>query len=575
MAIPKFPSEKPSRLGPFKPTLILHGGAGSISRANLPPELYARYHASLLKYLTLTRQLLDSGASALDAACHAVTLFEDDPLFNCGRGSVFTEQGTIEMEASVMVCSVDPAGPPAGAIKRAAAVSLVRNTRHPILLARALLATADETAGLGGTSTMHCHLSGREVEEWGWTEKSLEKKSDGWFWTRKRWEEHRRGLHHPAHPDSSYTYDDLLAYAEPLARPPNDDLEDMDIHEIPSQGTVGAVCLDSWGNLAVATSTGGLTNKKAGRIGDTPTIGAGFWAESWTEDSVSHSAPRPSVTDGYQSFELARVMSVNMPFVNDFWAYTKDFVGACLSTFNADPEPRYLRLNDAPPAYTANTPPNTSFTAAGYQPYGTLLGDSLHTYPSTHPMRRIRRHHAVAMSGTGNGDSFLRTDAVRSAASLCRFSPPSSSPASASASETTSLAHAIAAIAGPDGELQRSAGARWGRTGEGQGGIIGIEVSYEVDDDDANEDDEYRYEYRSGNKTLLADGNSKQKNVPATSKQHKKTIKGKQTEQKKRGTPVFDFNCGGLFRAYYETRDDDDGDGEVETPKVMVFKDEY
>ncbi|KAK5198617.1 hypothetical protein LTR92_001088 [Exophiala xenobiotica] len=253
-----FSTEKSLPLGPFEPTVILHGGAGSISRASLPPELWDRYRSSLLKYLTDARKLLESGASALDAACVAATWFEDDPLFNCGRGSVFTEQGTIEMEASVMVCSLDRAGPGAGRIKRGAAVSLVRNTRHPILLAKEVLLAADEDRGTGGTSTLHCHLSGLDVEQWGWEEKALEKKTDRWFWTRKRWEEHRRGIH----PPGAYTYDDLLASVDPFASTPSED-GDIDFHEYPSQGTVGAVCLDAWGNLAVATSTGGLTNKKA------------------------------------------------------------------------------------------------------------------------------------------------------------------------------------------------------------------------------------------------------------------------------------------------------------------------
>lgn len=243
-------SEKPPRLGPFKPTLVLHGGAGALSRTNLPPELWARYHASLSRYLAATRALLDSGATALDAACHAVTMLEDDILFNCGRGSVFTERGTIEMEASVMVCSIDPEGPPAGSIKRSAAVSVIRNTRHPILLAKEVLLTADEDGGLGGTSTMHCHLSGADVEEWGWTERALEKKPDLWFWTQRRWEEHRRGLHR----QNSYTFVDLLASVDPLSEQLRQGDDGLDgIREIPSQGTVGAVCMDSWGTLAVAT----------------------------------------------------------------------------------------------------------------------------------------------------------------------------------------------------------------------------------------------------------------------------------------------------------------------------------
>ena len=100
--------------GRLKPSLIIHGGAGAITRSNLPRSLYQQYEASLLQCLTSTKALLDQGASALDAACHAVSQMEDDPLFNCGRGSVFTRKGTIEMEASVMVASVNESGPPEG-----------------------------------------------------------------------------------------------------------------------------------------------------------------------------------------------------------------------------------------------------------------------------------------------------------------------------------------------------------------------------------------------------------------------------------------------------------------------------
>ncbi|KAK4946941.1 hypothetical protein LTR10_014083 [Elasticomyces elasticus] len=464
-------SEKPSPAGPYRPTVILHGGAGGISRAGLPPALYARYHTSLLKYLTETRDLLDAGASALDAACYAVTRFEDDHLFNCGQGSVFTEQGSI---------------------KRGAAVSLIRNTRHPILLAKEVLVAADDDGGLGGTSSMHSHLSGRDVEEWGWKEKALEKKPDQWFWTRRRWEEHRRGLHLP----STYTYDDLLASIDPLSAARGHE-EESNVQDLPSQGTVGAVCLDSWGNLAVATSTGGLTNKKAGRIGDTPTIGSGFWAESWEED-LSKKNIQPTCQPHYLG-----VNQYPIPLVEHALTEAGNILGSCFNVF--EPQSRRQRLDVSP-----------SHSALPNKPYQSPR-------PIHHDAKLTsdKRRRAVAMSGTGNGDSFLRVNAARTAASLCRFS------------QSTSLADAVAAVAGPDGELQQSAAGRWGRTGEGQGGIIGIEV---VDQD------VHWTPYGNGEQL-----------------------------KKKVGCAVFDFNCGGLFRAYYETRE---ADGE-ERPKVMVFKEEY
>jgi L-asparaginase len=450
-------------LGPIKPNLILHGGAGAITRANLPPSLYNQYHASLLNYLTTTKALLDSGFSALDAACHAVSLMEDDPLFNCGRGSVFTIDGGIEMEASVMVASLNPDGPPEGEIKRGAAVSLLRNTRHPISLAREVLVDADEHGGLGGTNTMHSHLSGKAVEQWGW-EKGLERKDNAWFWTKRRWEEHRRGLKRE----------------EELKR-------DSGQEELPSQGTVGAVCVDSWGNLAVATSTGGLTNKASGRIGDTPTMGAGFWAESWDEEYVREDCSifRPSLLDAQ----------------NVFNQIIKPFTSCIPSLFPGSQI--YLKIDAAK---MQDDPAGAIGTGrAAFRPPSP---------PSFASQPSVSRR-AVAMSGTGNGDSFLRTNAVRTAAAICRFG-----------ASRIPLSSAITAITGKDGELQRSAGDRWEKTGEGQGGIIGIEAL---------------------------------------------TTSPRTVGQQTTIDVSFDFNCGGLWRAYYRT----DPDTQKEVPIVQVFRKEY
>ena len=435
--------------GNFKPTLILHGGAGAITRANLPHELYDKYERSLLSYLISTEAQLDAGKSALDAACYAVSLMEDDPLFNCGRGSVFTTSGTIEMEASVMVTSVDRSEPQAGHIKKGAAVSLVRNTRHPILLAKEVLLDADRSHGLGGTSTMHCHLSGASVEGWGFDERGLERKADEWFWTKRRWEEHRRGL-------------ESVADARAL--------------DLPSQGTVGAVCMDSFGNLAVATSTGGLTNKAPGRIGDTPTIGAGFWAEAWNERHMPHSEGR--------SWHARFVLSAQFRVA--------ELLRDCFPQ-SLTPSKHYLALEKSSRETDANATAHRD------------------------------QWRAVAMSGTGNGDSFLRTDAARTTAAICRYS-----------TEYVPFADAVSQVTGPGGELQRSAGSRWNRTGEGQGGIIGLEVCS-----------------RGSSTGHEFDG-------------RKKRLKTAEV--------VFDFNCGGLWRAWY-VRPDPNSD--VECPQVMVFREPF
>jgi L-asparaginase len=455
----------------FKPALILHGGAGNIQRSTLPPDLYAQYHASLLSYLRSTKDVLNRGGSALDAAVHAVSLMEDDELFNCGRGSVFTSAGTIEMEASVMVTTVNSSSDETpGFIKRGAGVMGLKNVRHPIQLARECLlrtgydANGDPNADGGN---MHCQLVAPYVEDLarGW---GLEFKPDEWFWTKRRWEEHRRGLRGE---------EELVAM---------------------SQGTVGCVCLDRWGNLAVATSTGGLTNKVPGRIGDTPTLGAGFWAEAWEEAFHegmvyrSSLSPRDADTDTSSGTAFRRMVAECIPPVVN----------------------RLLWLDTGSPSPSPSL--DISSQAASSSEKQALLAQE------TVPQRVKRR--AVALSGTGNGDSFLRIAAARTACAMLRYSQ---------SSIPRSLADAVSAVAGPDGELQRSAGRRWGKTGEGEGGIIGIEAEAVVDT----------------------------------------TGTGLHWDQKKglsRGKVVFDFNCGGMWRAWVE----EDATGK-EVERVMVFREEY
>ncbi|OJK02428.1 hypothetical protein ASPACDRAFT_115332 [Aspergillus aculeatus ATCC 16872] len=416
---------------------------------------------------------------------------EDDPLFNCGRGSVFTAAGTIEMEASLMVTSVHAGHPSEAIVKRGVGVMGLRNVRHPIRLAREVLERSGQdgrTRNRGGGSdggSMHSQLVAPYVEDvlarqWG-----LEFKPDEWFFTQRRWEEHLRGLR---------------GEGETITM---------------SQGTVGCVCLDRGGGLAVATSTGGLTNKLPGRIGDTPTLGAGFWAEAWEEDGVEGMGMGMGMR--YRRMGCGGLVDGEKGEGDKgVWDLT---LGDCLPGFVKDGADRMFEALWGEEDGLARRGDDGD-DAAQKSEKEWLIAHPLEPTPAQ--KGDLKKKRAVAVSGTGNGDSFLRTAAARTACAMSRFSTPK-----------PSLAEAVSAVAGPGGELQRSAGDRWGSTGEGQGGIIGIEAELE-------------------DPAVMDHGDDKDRT------------------KLRRGKVVFDFNCGGLWRAWVE----DSGDGE-EVERVMVFKEEY
>jgi beta-aspartyl-peptidase (threonine type) len=209
--------------------LVVHGGAGIIERSRIPPEQDRAFRAGLDRALAAGEAILSGGGRSIDAVEAAIRALEDDPNFNAGRGAVFTYDGRNELDAAIMD----------GSDRSAGAVTGVTTTRHPVSLARAV---KDHSA--------HVFLRGRGADQFS-REQGLEQVDNSWFAT----EERRRQLAEmKANKASSFDVD--LKY-----------------------GTVGAVALDSNGHVAAATSTGGLTGKRWGRIGDSPIIGAGTYAD--------------------------------------------------------------------------------------------------------------------------------------------------------------------------------------------------------------------------------------------------------------------------------------------------------
>jgi L-asparaginase len=411
--------------GSVTPRIIIHGGAGNLTKTSIPHDRYTTYQASLTRILSESAKLLSvPEISALDVATHAVSLLEDDPLYNSGKGAVFTRAGQNELECSIMVSN--------GYRKRGVGCMLLKHVKNPIKLARELLIRGEQVDGGGAQD--HCQYSGEFVEalaqKWG-----LEIVGQEYFFTSGRWDEHMRGL------------------AEEKRREERglevDEMSEWEKETYIPLGTCGAVVVDSFGTICVATSTGGLTNKVPGRIGDTPSMGTGYWAEEWFEAAKTEMLYQPSQQASSPIEKLSR-------------GDIRSLVGDCLPSVSS---------------------PQPSTTA---QP------------PSQVSEKRSKVRHAVGLSGTGNGDTFIRMCATRTTAAYSRFSK-------------ASLSTATTWMAGRDGELQKSAGDRWGKVHEGVGGVVGIEVV------------------------------------------------GKKVDV------VFDYNCGGMFRAWTE----EDG-----SKKCLIFRED-
>lgn len=217
-------------------SIAIHGGAGTITRAVMTAEKEAAYREALAEALATGHRILATGGSALDAVQAAVASLEDCPLFNAGRGSVFTHDGIIEMDASLME----------GTQRRAGAVAAVKGVKNPVALARKVM----DHSG-------HVMLIGAGAESFA-RNMDLPFMPESYFFTDFRWQQLQFALEEGKV---------ILDHSENSEK---------------KFGTVGAVARDQQGHLAAATSTGGMTNKRFGRVGDTPLIGCGTWADDRT-----------------------------------------------------------------------------------------------------------------------------------------------------------------------------------------------------------------------------------------------------------------------------------------------------
>lgn len=241
-------------------SLAIHGGAGVIERGSLTPEQDAAYRAALNTALQAGSAVLARSGSAMDAVEAAIRVMEDDPLFNAGRGAVFTAEGRNELDAAVMD----------GADLSAGAVAGLTTTRHPISAARAVKERSP-----------HVMLIGQGADAFA-ASQGVEQVNPAFFFTERRW----RGLVEtltesgqpiPSRPTGAPSPEQTAPTAS-LAEPPLNERK---------FGTVGAVALDSQGRLAAGTSTGGMTAKRWGRVGDVPVIGAGTYASNADGCAVS------------------------------------------------------------------------------------------------------------------------------------------------------------------------------------------------------------------------------------------------------------------------------------------------
>ncbi len=216
---------------PKKYALVLHGGAGVMSEKSMTPVMQKEYLTVLNKALQVGDSVLSAGGTSMDAVEKTIMIMEDSPLFNAGKGAVFTHEGTVELDASVMD----------GKTLGAGAVAGIKDIKNPIRLARTVMEKSE-----------HVLLTGSGASQFA-IEQGFKQVPNSYFYTDKR----------------------LQQLQELLKKEREAGINDK-------HGTVGCVALDTYGNIAAGTSTGGMTNKKYGRVGDSPIIGAGTYANNLT-----------------------------------------------------------------------------------------------------------------------------------------------------------------------------------------------------------------------------------------------------------------------------------------------------
>jgi beta-aspartyl-peptidase (threonine type) len=217
--------------------LVIHGGAGNIYKAYLPDSLEAEYRAKLEEALLAGFEILNEGGKSVDAVKKAINIMEDSPLFNAGKGAVFTNAGTNEMDASIMD----------GSSLNAGAVAGVRHIKNPIDAAIEIM-----------NNSPHVMMTGEGAEIFA-KSRGIELVDEKYFYTEKRYQQLQRAKEGEEQQGMDFLHEGNYKF-----------------------GTVGAVALDREGNIVAGTSTGGMTNKKYGRVGDAPIIGAGTYANNNT-----------------------------------------------------------------------------------------------------------------------------------------------------------------------------------------------------------------------------------------------------------------------------------------------------